>query len=214
MTSKRQTLKRIESIIARELFPEAPRKGISYAWPLKDRFSGWLALNTIMGGTDDLVGINPIIGVLAEDVEDVVRRYSGCSRSGMTPTISVSLGYLMPEKKYLEWRFGPLPDCEMEDEVQKLIGAIRVFGMPFVESTASLPHLVRDLETLRFTYKESAVYRLPAAYLVMGDSDRARQYVEQQVTALGERTDKAANEYRQFGMAFLSSALGIETHNS
>jgi hypothetical protein len=167
-----------------------------------------------MGGVDDLVGINPIIGVIAEDVEAVVRRYGGSSRSGSTPTIGVSLGYLMPKKKYLEWYFGPLPDYEMEVEVQKLIGAIRGFGMPFVESMASLPLIVRDLETLRFTYKESAVYRLPAAYLVMGNFDRARQYVKQQMTALGERTDQAANEYRRFGEAFLMGSLELELHKS
>jgi hypothetical protein len=212
MTSKRQTLRRVVSIIEQEFVHQKLRKyGSVYLWSIKDGFSGWLGLNTIMGHTHGIVGINPIVGIVSEDIETLVQRFEGSPSRDQRPTISVSLGYLMPEKRYLEWRFGPLPTHEIEVEVLKLSGAIRCFGIPFVESMASVSVIVKNLEELRFTYNESAVYRLPAAYLVMGNRDRAQRYVEQQVAALGERTDQAANDYRQFGRAFLNDSSELET---
>ncbi len=213
MTSKRQILRSVVSIIERELVPQpSQKKDLSYTWPLRDGFSGWLALNTIMGRSDDLVGINPIVGLVSEDVEALLHKFDTCAREGPAPTISISLGYLMPEKRYLEWLFGLRP--APEPEVQNLIGAVRAFGMPFIESKASLPLLAADLEALRFTFKESAIYRLPIAYLLLRNSNQARQYVQQQLNALGERADDAANQYRRFATAFFDHLLIVQTRSS
>jgi hypothetical protein len=212
MTSKRQILIDVVSIIERELIPQSSEKNnFCYTWPLRNGFSGWLALNTIMGRRDDLVGINPIVGVVSEDIESLMQKLDLRAREGSVPTISISLGYLMPEKRYLEWLFGPRPVSELEPEVQDLMSAVRAFGMPFIESHASLPLLAADLEALRFTLKESVVYRLPIAYLLLGKSTQARQYAQQQLSALGERADDAANQYRQFARAFFDHPLLVRT---
>jgi len=55
---------------------------------------------------------------------------------------------------------------------------------------------------------------VPVAYSVIGNGDQARQYLVQQVAALGERADEAANRYRRFAKAFLEGDLELQTLNS
>ena len=93
----------------------------------------------------------------------------------------------------------------MQVEAEKLIARVRQYAVPFIESNASLPAIVANLEQMRpTTNKESATYWLPVAYLVQGNAGRARRYVQNQLTAIKTRTDMAANAYRQFAGKFLS----------
>jgi hypothetical protein len=102
--SKRQTLKTIVSIIERDFVPKGALKHKrSYVWPVAKGFSGWLGLNTILARADDAVGLNPIVGIVSEEIEAILRSTSGWPQP--SPTISISLGYLLPEKRYIEWAF-------------------------------------------------------------------------------------------------------------
>jgi hypothetical protein len=202
-TSKRQTLKHVVSVIEREFIPVDSRKRNPYAWPVKSGFSAWLGLNTILGRADGFVGLNPIVGVISDETETLVRRFDGSAKRWPTPTISISLGYLSPEERYIEWLFAGQSEPKLEAEVKKLIEVIRKYGMPFIESNASLPTLVNSLVDGRFTYKESAIYRRPIAHLVLGQKDEARQYVTHEVDAIGQRTDEAADQYRRFAARLL-----------
>jgi hypothetical protein len=82
MASKRQTLQNLLSIIEREFVIQNLRKyGSAYLWSIKEGFSGWLGLNTIMGYADGVVGINPIVGIVSEEIENLVRTFDGSRRS-------------------------------------------------------------------------------------------------------------------------------------
>ena len=176
MNPKQRLLSHAVSVIEQDLLPLRLCKGHhSYAWPITEGFSGWFGLNTITARGDGLVGINPIVGVICESIEDLLKKYDRAARKGITPTISTSIGYLMPEKRYVEWLFDPNPDFDLEAEAQKIARAVRQFGVPFAEANASLAVVTANLEQLQFTYRESAVYRLPIAYLLLGDRDRARE---------------------------------------
>ncbi len=205
--SKRPTLKTIVSIIERDFVPKGARKHKhSYVWPVTNGFSGWLGLNTILARADDAVGLNPIVGIVSEEIEAILRSTSAWPQPA--PTISISLGYLLPEKRYIEWAFATQSTSSLEVEAEKLIACVMQYAVPFIESNASLPAIVANLEQMRpTTNKESATYRLPVAYLVQGNAERARRYVQGQLAAIKTRTDIAANAYRQFAANFVSGSI-------
>jgi hypothetical protein len=73
---------------------------------------------------------------------------------------------------------------------------------------ATLEDLLQDLEHLRFTSKDMAVYRLPVAYLLAGKAEQAVAYVRKELEVLGDRKDLAAQEYRTFASNLLAASQG------
>ena len=197
-------MKTIVSIIERDFVPRgASKQRRSYLWPVAKGFLGWLSLNVILARADGAVGLNPIVGVVSEEIEAILRSTSGWPQPA--PTISVSLGYLTPEKRYIEWVFSPDATAALEVEAERVVEYMRRYAIPFIESNASLPTVIANLEEIGPTsYKESAVYRLPAAYFVQGDTERARRCIQKELAAIGPRTDKAANDYRLFAAQLLN----------
>ena len=197
MISKKQTLKGIIAIIARDFVPKGALKHTgSYVWPVTKGFSGWLRLNAILGRSDGSVGLNPVVGIVSEENEAILRTTSNWPQP--TSTISTSLGYLLPEKRYIKWTFAAQSISDVEVEAKKLAACLRQYAVPFIESHASLPVIVTSMEQMRTTYRESVIYRLPAAYLVQGQTALARHYVENELAAIKTRSDRAANDYRLF----------------
>lgn len=158
---------------------------------------GWLGLNSATHRSDGRVGINPVVGVRLERIEDIVAELMGEKGARFGPTISTPLGYLMPEARYLEWLFEPTP-FDYESESQRMVKAVEVYGIPFMTENGTLESLVRNLKQLRFTSKEMAVYRLPIAHLLAGETSLAVSYVDSQVKELGDRDDLAARQYKTF----------------
>jgi hypothetical protein len=74
-----------------------------------------------------------------------------------------------------------------------------------MKANSSLDTIVSDLEGLLFTYKESVAYRLPAAYLVAGESELAIAYVQLHQESLRDRPD-AARRYGTFANALIEEA--------
>ncbi len=180
-------------------------KGV-YIRQLRDDAVGWIGLNAAAHRSDGRVGINPVVGVRQQRVESMVEEFMAEKESsGLPPTISTTLGYLMPEGRYLEWLFEPAP-FEYETECERMVRAIGVYGIPFMNSNSSLVQIVQDLEGLRFVSKDATVYKLPVAYILSGKGDSATVYVENQLKELGERQDIAARQYKTFASNLLLEA--------
>jgi hypothetical protein len=208
MSEKSKLVNAVVGVIERELAVFGIRKGPSaYTFPIGRDVSGWMGLNLIKNLGGGMVGINPIVGVRSESIESLVERLSNQARARSAPTLSISLGYLMPEKRYLEWLFEPQP-FDYVSEAKKVATAIQVYGLPFMEANATLGAVIDNLEQLRFSFKESADYRLPAAYLLAGKPDLAKKYVKRQLETLAIKQDEAALQYRAFGTALLEESIG------
>jgi len=171
-------------------------KGV-YIRPLTDDAVGWIGLNAAAHRSDGRVGINPVVGVRQQRVESMFEEFMAEEESGLRPTISTAIGYLMPERPYLEWLFEPAP-FDHETECGRMVRAIEVYGIPFMNSNCRLGDIVQNVENLRFISKDAAVYKLPVAYLLSGRGGSATAYVENQLKELGERKDIAAGQYQIF----------------
>jgi len=161
---------------------------------------GWLGLNRATKGRPGVLEINPVVGVrhqpterlLAELREEKFHAY-------VPPTLSVHLGYLMPERKYTPWLFP-----EGEDPAKQarcMIQAVSDFGVPFMEENATLKSMVTTIEASGFGIPEQQHFRLPVMYYLMEQKDRSEEYIENRLRELCERDDLAAHHYRSFAEA-------------
>ncbi len=208
MSEKTKLLNEAVGVIEHELAMLGIRKSRSfYTCVIDQNVSGWIGLNLTKSRSDGRVGINPIVGVRNEPVEALVERLSNQAVARPAATLSISLGYLMPEKRYLEWLFVAEPTFDYVSEAKKVAMAIEVYGLPFMKANATLGAVIENLEHLRFSFKESAVYRLPVAYLLAGKPHQVAKYVNGQLEALGARQDDAAVQYRAFGTALVDEAM-------
>jgi hypothetical protein len=195
-----ELLVEIVKIVEAELKPLGFRKvkGV-FVCPVGADMFGWLGLNTASHRNDGRVGINPVVGVRSERIEQRIGRLLGEKQPRLAPTICTSLGYLMPEARYVEWLFEPAP-FDYLSECKRMARAVEVYGMPFMNSNSTLTAQLQDLEHLRFSSKETAVYRCPVAYLLSGRTELAAAYVKRQLEELGDREDLAAQQYKTFAL--------------
>jgi hypothetical protein len=157
--------------------------------------------------SDGRVGVNPVIGVSFGTIEDRIGAWTEEKLDDyISMTISSPLGYITPEKRFLEWLFEP--GFDNASEVRRMVRAIREYGLPFMKSYSELDSITEALESKRFTINQSRAYRLPIAYLLQGKTDLANLAVNKEVIALGDRTDAAARNYRRFARRFLTEMLG------
>jgi hypothetical protein len=204
MSEKEKLIDKVLGIIKGELpFQVVCQKGFIYAWSLDSQFSGRIGFNVTKKLGNGRIGLNPIVGVRSDQIESLVEKLSHSGEDRFEATVNISLGYLMPEKRYLEWVFAAQPDFDYVSEAKKIAKAIEVYGLPFMMRNATLDAIADDLEQLRFSFKESAVYRLPVAYFLLHKPELAMTFVKEQLKVLDGRQDAAALQYRTFGAAFL-----------
>jgi len=209
MLKKQQFVNQIAGSIEQELAvaaPELRKSGLIFTFPLNEGMAGWIGLNIASSRSDGLIGVNPVVGVRSEQVEILVKQLGGETRGGPSATVSTALGYLMPEKRFLEWLFEQSPGFDYVSEAKKIALAIESYGIPFMRTTASLGAVIENLEHLRFSFKESAMYRLPVAYLLGDKLDLAASYVNDQMQAMAGRQDASAFRYREFAKAVIERA--------
>jgi hypothetical protein len=153
------------------------------------------------------VGINPVVGLRNERIEKMVEEFVGEKQSRLAPTISASPGYLMPEGRYVEWLFEPAP-FDYESEGKRMVKAIEIYGIPFMKSNATLDQITLNLEQLRFTSGDAAVYRIPIAYLLSGKTEPAVAHIKTQLVELGDLSDLAAQQYKAFASNLFQKGTG------
>ena len=113
----------------------------------------------------------------------------------------------MPEKRYLEWIFPLDESIDIKLEAEKLANAVLLYGEPFSRQHASHRAVIESLENLRFIDQDSAHSRLPIAYSLAGEPERAREFMVGQLKEIEGRDDFAAQQKKQLFNALLGGAL-------
>jgi hypothetical protein len=181
------------------------KKGQIFEKRLTEECLGWCGLNITRQHLSAGIGINPVVGLIFDPVENVIQRLLQTKRR--QSTLISSLGYLMPEKRYLEWIFPLDESIDTTLEAEKLANAVLLYGEPFSRQHASLGAVMESLENLRFIDRDSAHYRLPIAYGLAGEHKRAREFMVTQLKEIEGRDDFAAQQKRQLFNALLGGAL-------
>jgi hypothetical protein len=133
--------------------------------------------------------VNPVVGVRLQALERVVAELLGERFHGyIPPTVSVPLGYVMPEGRYRPWLFGR--DAPAVDAAAR-------------NDRASLSAVVNSMADGRAGIAaEQLAFRRPAGYLLLGERGRAHAEVSDSLERLGDRGDLAARRFRRFASAF------------
>jgi len=160
---------------------------------------GSVFLNTATHLPQQGIGFNPIIPLPSRPVEallfDLVPDCSVVARA----TLLTAAGYITPEDRFLSWVFDP--NVDSGSELEKIVVAIRLYAVPFMEAHKSLESIMRELENRRFTDIEGKRFRLPLAYVLAGFNEKALRFVEEQLAEIKDRSDVVAAEYRKFAEA-------------
>jgi hypothetical protein len=201
--ASKELIAQVMALTDDELRPHAfrRRKTGVFTRPLSDEALGWLGLNTAVARGDGALHVNPVVGVRYQPIEDLVAELTEDTVRGYSPpTICTPLGYLLPEGGYRTWTF--VEGAGVRQQVQGLVAVIIDYGLPFMEENSTLRPLCATLERGQSGYSGQAAYRLPVAYYLLGELDRAEEAVETHLSTLGARTDPAAEAYQRFGSCF------------
>jgi hypothetical protein len=173
------------------------RAGEVYTIDVADEVLGWLGLNRAFRRGEGRYEINPIVGVRQQQVERAVAELLGESpHPDVPPTISIALGYLMPEQRYRAWLFD---GHDLDAVATDLAAAIERYGLPFMHHYAPLDAIARGLERGLGHYRD---YSHPVALAIAGDADGAASVLATAVDRLGGRQDRSAQQLRRFARAF------------
>ena len=176
------------------------RAGEIFTVDVADEVLGWLGLNRAVGRGDGLLEINPVVGVRHQAIERLVAELKGERfHAYIPPTVSLHVGYLMPEKRYRPWLFD---DRNVAEAADAMVSAVETYGVPFMKQHSSLDALTALMATGDVGIREQLSYRLPIAYHLLGDADRATAALTAALDDLAERRDVAAERFRAFAAAF------------
>ncbi|MCY2950428.1 MAG: hypothetical protein NTU53_00425 [Planctomycetota bacterium] len=150
----------------------ARRGRVEYVLPIQPRIQGWLGLNRSVAQNDDGLRILPNVGVIHEQVEQIVGELGGLR---LAATLAANIGYVMPQRSYAEYEFFPSEDYE--PALVRLVGDLAEYGVPYMSSLASLDSLIAEL-CKPSTPTLDAAYRLPVCHMLRGDRASAIQCVD------------------------------------
>lgn len=198
--ASKKLISEVMEIARQELGNSGMRKrgqGEIYTCELNQETIGWVGLNRAVGHRDGLLEINPIMGVRHQPLErmlaDIVgEKFHPC----IPPSIGVHLGYLMPQKEYIPWLFAD--DGGNGIRVKKMVAAIIEYGRPFMEANTTLDALCETMAHSGFGVPHQIAYRLPVAYLMLGQTSVVEGFLRSQLAEIGDRKDPAAQDYREF----------------
>ncbi len=182
------------------------RTGQIFTLELSTEFLGWLGLNRAVNRGDGSMAINPVVGVRFQVLEHTLARIMDEDpQTYVPPTISINVGYLMPESTYQTWVFEERADNQKT--MVEMLSAVEKYGRPFMISMADLESIQRAFEAKEYSLPENRKYRLPLIYHMRGEGDRVHAELQKELTEIGEREDLAAQQYRQFAERLKSQLL-------
>jgi len=210
MGEKETVKKRVVEYLSAELDSSDFRLGKgNLTVQLDSEFTGHVGFNFALHRTDGLIGLNPIMNIVCRQIEDALIDLTEGAERRPVPSLTSALGYLTPEHRFLEWLFDPKASpADHVQESKRIAKGITLYGVPFLREYATLETVVTCLEQSKFSFVERANYHLPVAYRLVGEEQKAKAFVQRRLVDFNNRTDLAANQYRQFAEKFLSGNRG------
>lgn len=172
------------------------RKPGIFTMAVSDGVLGWVGLNTAHreGG---ILEVGPVIGVRHQALEVLVSECLGVASGDFhSPSVSVSIGYLMDDKRYRAWSFEE--QAANSETVDEMCEAIEEFGVKFMRSHSELPAILASLANPALGIPHQNSYRVPAALFLLSREAEAKEAIKSLLAGLGERQDLAATSVREF----------------
>lgn len=165
--------------------------------PISDDTVGWVGLNKAIRGRNGALDLNPVVGVRNQRIEQLVAELAEDALDDLIPpTVAGNVGYLSPAHRYQVFTFS---ESASNDEVaDRLCGAVKVHGLPFMKKMVDLRSLVETMQTTRLGMPEQLNYRIPVGLWLLQEAEKAKAFVAAKLSEIGTRTDPAALRYKSF----------------
>jgi hypothetical protein len=161
-------------------------KGGIFRLNLTNDTSGWLGLpgaTKKSGGR--LFEINPVIGVRHQPLEKLTSELEGLPYDEyIPPSIMTPIGYIMPEKIFIGWRF--IQETHHEKRIQEMVDAIIDYGLPYIMANDSLEKMVHTM-LHGVNYQTHPHLRIPAGLYLLGRIDEAIDYIDKRLQLVEKR---------------------------
>ena len=161
----------------------------SFVTELGEGLLGCVKLGTAAYPAERKYLIGPVVGVRNMEVERrvgdwwLVRR-EALNGKQLMATASTPLGYIMPEQSYKSWHFSP--DKDATSLAQDMIFSVEVFGLPWMKSLTDPRNLLNWLLEKQAASPDFRKFAIPALYCLLGETDRAREYIRQVVREIDD----------------------------
>ncbi len=144
--------------------------------------------------------------ILHEEVEAIISRLTNRDTKQLRPTLSIQLGYLMPEKQFKTWEFSY---GDSNDEVfSDMFNAIDMYAYPFWDRASDIDNLFSiflNREVLVSIPARETV--LPILYYLRGEKDKGLQIIEEAIVRRQrKKTDEEIQKESIGGDAYIIRA--------
>lgn len=196
--------KQVEAYIRERLSQRGFKpKGGAYIIEVQPEILGFSSVGTVTHRGDGLIGYAPLVGIESIRMRKELNRLEGEKPNRRQASLTIMLGYLMPEKRFLEWLMNPLESIDQRREMEQMCRAIELYGMPFMREFGSMNAIAHSLETMQYSYRERVLFHLPVAYRLLGQEEKARELVTRSLVEMTARKDILATDFQSFAQRFL-----------
>lgn len=200
MTAKSDALRPLDEAVSSAGFQKADARAYEYRYRIGVDGCAFGTLFLNVASKRSPVGtfeVNPVIGVVRADVRALIEEVAdSVAVSKFGPILQTSIGYVMPTKRYEAWTFRTGQDVANSVEAGQLVATVATYGLPFFQAHCRLSDILSGLVDDRLGTR--AEYDTPAVLMLLNRAQEAEAYMAEQLTGIGERTDVAAERYRQF----------------
>ncbi|MHC4621275.1 MAG: hypothetical protein ACYTEQ_26305 [Planctomycetota bacterium] len=204
MSAEKKGLKKIVMPIVRERLEKLgmrKRRGDYYTLELNSEVIGIVDLSPSHYNRGRLLTINPIIGVRHQPLEKLLAELKEEKfHSYIPPTILIPIGYLMPSKSFITWKF--MFDINYEVIVDDMINAIKKYGFAYMDDHKTLEAI---FDSIIYGYRKDQPtwYLIPVGYYLLGDSKKAKKYINNKVNEIRDYPDMILKNYQKFASNLL-----------
>jgi hypothetical protein len=181
------------------------RRGARFVIDVSDDVFGSVGLNRAVHRRDQLVEVDPVVGVCCVPLETrlaAVRGEPQVTRYKAHPAIVRHLGYLSPRHRYTPWWFSPDVDCY--ELAQRMATQIEEYALPFFKANRTLEEYYESMRDRRYGgIAQYLAYRLPVAAVMLGRPEMARMHVSNYLDRIREETGGSYDDYRVFAKKML-----------
>ncbi len=165
------------------------KKQYYFIKPIDDNVIATLNFGFILHKAKGHVFIDIGVGVSHKNVEELHTRLTGIEKSIFKHTISLQIGYLMPENSYKEWDF--IENVDNSSVYENLLHCIQTYGFAYQEKMKDFGNLLEAFEKRAPGILNQARDRyLPILYYLKGDKQKGLEAIEEAI----ERQKKPLDE--------------------
>lgn len=168
----------------------------------------WLSLNKTVKNHGKYIAINIICGIRWQPIEMTISKLSNSKfHEYSPPTVSVPIGYLMPNNSFVTLIFEDGSDIDAE--FLKLKEYISNYAMPFFDRNNSLTRLSELMHEKKFFRPQQSDYRIMVAYYLLGNFNEAINFANSYLEQL-KKSDIAFFEKFELFYSELRKMAGID----